>query len=115
MNNRGQTTDSLIRQNKLIVVCPLLFLLFLLFGPPKGNIDPLKDAKGDALLYDYGVKTMEHWCAEQGTDWDENLEQKAREKKRRKELEEQYGVQLGEEVAAAAMGAPEVTESSQGE
>jgi len=61
-------------------------------GPPKGNIDPLKDAKGDALLHDYGVKTKERWCAEQGEDWEETMEQRAREINRERELEEQYGI-----------------------
>ncbi len=84
-------------------------------GPAKGNIDPLKDAKGDALLHDYGVKTLERWCAEQGVDWEENLEQKAREIKRTRELEAQYGIEFDREAAKAVMGAaePAETESSQ--
>lgn len=55
-------------------------------GPSKGHIDPLKESKADALEMDRGLKTLEDACAERGVDWEENLEQIAREKARMREL-----------------------------
>lgn len=48
-------------------------------GPGKGNIDPLKESKADNLEMDMGTLTLEDACAERGRDWEENLEQIARE------------------------------------
>jgi len=55
-------------------------------GPGKGNIDPLKESKADELEMDMGTLTFEDACAQRGKDWEENLEQIAREKERRKKL-----------------------------
>ena len=55
-------------------------------GPGRGHIDPLKEAKADQLEMDMGTLTLEQACAERGYDWEEVLEQKAREQKRMKEL-----------------------------
>jgi lambda family phage portal protein len=55
-------------------------------GPGKGKANPLQDSKADALDMDRGVLTLEDACAERGVDWEENLEQIAREKARMKEL-----------------------------
>lgn len=55
-------------------------------GPGKGHIDPLKESKADELEMDMGTLTMEDACAERGKDWEENLEQIAREKARREAL-----------------------------
>jgi len=51
-------------------------------GPGKGNIDPLKEAKGDELEMDMNTLTLEDACASRGRDWEENLEQIAREKQK---------------------------------
>lgn len=55
-------------------------------GPGKGHIDPLREAKADQLEMEMGTLTLEQACAERGYDWEEVLEQKAREQKRMKEL-----------------------------
>ncbi|HSH29168.1 MAG TPA: phage portal protein [Thiohalobacter sp.] len=55
-------------------------------GPAKGHIDPLKESSADALEMDRGLKTLEDACAERGVDWEANLEQIAREKRRMREL-----------------------------
>jgi len=55
-------------------------------GPPKGQIDPLKESKADELEMDMGTLTFEDACASRGLDWEEQLEQIARETKRKNEL-----------------------------
>lgn len=55
-------------------------------GPGKGHIDPLKEAKADQLEMQMGTLTLEQACAERGQDWEETLEQIAREKARMKAL-----------------------------
>lgn len=55
-------------------------------GPAKGHIDPLKESKADALEMDRGLLTLEDACATRGVDWEDNLEQIAREKARMREL-----------------------------
>ncbi|MEE8128181.1 phage portal protein [Candidatus Vondammii sp. HM_W22] len=55
-------------------------------GPAKGQIDPLKENKSDDLEMDMGTLTLEDACAARGKDWEENLEQISREKKRMSEL-----------------------------
>lgn len=55
-------------------------------GPGKGNIDPLKESKADELEMDMGTLTLEDACAQRGKDWEENLEQIAREKQKREDL-----------------------------
>lgn len=64
-------------------------------GPGKGNIDPLKEARADQLEMQMGTLTLEQACAERGQDWEETLEQLAREKKRMDEL----GITLGQSAA----------------
>ena len=49
-------------------------------GPVQGSLDPLKEAKADILLIDRGIKTHEQVTVERGGgDWEENIEQLARE------------------------------------
>lgn len=55
-------------------------------GPGKGSIDPLKEGKAKELNMDMGTLTFEDACAEDGKDWEENLEQIAREKQRMEQL-----------------------------
>jgi lambda family phage portal protein len=50
------------------------------------SIDPLKDAKANEVLLASGQTTLMRVCAERGEDWEEVLEQQAREMKRRAEL-----------------------------
>lgn len=55
-------------------------------GDGRGWIDPLKEAQAMALRLTNGITTFEDECAEQGTDWEENMAQRAREEKRAEEL-----------------------------
>jgi lambda family phage portal protein len=55
-------------------------------GPGRGWVDPVKEAKAAQTRMDIGVSTLENECAEQGLDWEEVLEQRARERERMAEL-----------------------------
>lgn len=55
-------------------------------GAGRGWIDPVKEATAAQLRMDSGLSTLEKECAEQGDDWEEVLEQRARERTRMKEL-----------------------------
>lgn len=49
-------------------------------GPGRGWIDPVKEVQASALRIEKGISTLERECAEQGDDWEEVLEQQARER-----------------------------------
>jgi len=49
-------------------------------GPGRGWVDPVKEAKAAHLRMQIGLSTLEDECAAQGLDWEEVLEQLAREK-----------------------------------
>ncbi len=55
-------------------------------GPGRGWVDPVKEAKAAHLRMQVGLSTLEDECASQGLDWEEVLEQLAREKAKIKEL-----------------------------
>lgn len=55
-------------------------------GPGRGWIDPVKEAQAAKVRMDIGVSTLEAECAEQGLDWEEVLEQRARERAKMQEL-----------------------------
>ena len=49
-------------------------------GPAQGQLDPTKEAKAAIMYVDRGFKTHEEVTVElNGGDWEENLEQLARE------------------------------------
>lgn len=50
------------------------------------SIDPLKDANAAKVRLESGLSTMERECGETGEDWEEVLEQQAREQKRKQGL-----------------------------
>lgn len=56
-------------------------------GPARGWVDPLKEADAALARIDGELSTLEDECAEQGKDWEEVLDQKAREQKKRAELQ----------------------------
>lgn len=56
-------------------------------GPGRGWIDPLKEAQAATERMKSGISTLEDETAEQGGDWQERLEQRARER--------QYALSLG--------------------
>lgn len=55
-------------------------------GPSMGWIDPLKEADAVARRLELNLTTLEDECAAQGADYDEVLQQRAREARRMKEL-----------------------------
>lgn len=55
-------------------------------GVARGWVDPVAERQGVVLGLDAGLSTMEDECAKQGTDWEENLEQRALEYQRMMEL-----------------------------
>jgi len=63
-------------------------------GDGRGWIDPLKEAQAADLRNKLCITTLEDECAEQGGDWQENLEQIARELAYKKKLEEQYQIRF---------------------
>lgn len=50
------------------------------------SIDPVKDALANEIKLASGQTTLDDVCAEQGKDWEELLEQQAREMRKRREL-----------------------------
>lgn len=60
-------------------------------GAGRGWIDPVKEAEAAQHRMDIGLSTLEDECAEQGRDWEDVLEQRAREQAKAAEL----GVVLG--------------------
>jgi lambda family phage portal protein len=55
-------------------------------GPGRGWIDPVKEANASETRLRIGITTLEDECAEQGADWEEVAEQRAREKAKLDEL-----------------------------
>jgi lambda family phage portal protein len=55
-------------------------------GPGRGYIDPTKEIDAAAARIEAGVSTLEDECDDQGKDWEEVLEQAAREAAKREEL-----------------------------
>lgn len=56
-------------------------------GDGRGWIDPVKEAQAAEFRMKLGLTTLEDECAEQGLDWEEQLQQRSREQKRMKELD----------------------------
>lgn len=55
-------------------------------GPGKGWVDPVKEAQAAGIRVTNNLSTLEDECAEQGKNWEEVLEQKAREQDKMREL-----------------------------
>lgn len=55
-------------------------------GPGRGWVDPVKEAQAAQIRMSAGISTLEAECAEQGQDWEEVLEQRARELRRMRDL-----------------------------
>jgi lambda family phage portal protein len=73
----------------------------LWMGPPRGWIDPVKEAQAAVLRMDAGLSTLEQECAEQGLDWEDQLAQRAIERARFKELGLPYPDWFGQPAADA--------------
>lgn len=52
----------------------------------RGWVDPVKEANAAKIRMESGLSTLEDEAAEQGLDWEEVLDQRAREDRRRQEL-----------------------------
>ena len=52
-------------------------------GAGRGWVDPVKEAQAAMIRMDSGLSTLEAECAEQGLDWEEVLQQQAKEMKMR--------------------------------
>jgi capsid protein len=63
-------------------------------GDGRGYVDPLKEQQASRGRMEDRTSTLELECAEQGLDWEEVLEQRARELQREKELEGEYGIKF---------------------
>ena len=55
-------------------------------GAGRGWIDPVKEATASQIRMEIGLSTLEEECAAQGSDWEEVLEQRAREQAKQHEL-----------------------------
>jgi lambda family phage portal protein len=56
-------------------------------GDGRGWVDPLKEVQAAECRMRNGITTLEDECAEQGVDWEEQLEQRAREQARAEKLD----------------------------
>lgn len=63
--------------------------------PGRGWVDPLKEAQAARERLAVGLTTLEREAAEQGIDWEEMVEQRARELARLSELERRHGLAPG--------------------
>ena len=77
---------------------PALWTRCKWIGPGRGWIDPVKEVKASKLRLDIGLSTLEDECATQGLDWEEVLEQRAREQTKLREL----GLSTASEAMSAA-------------
>lgn len=55
-------------------------------GTPRGWVDPVSERQGEVLGMAAGFGTLQGVSARQGTDWEENLDQRGTEMRRMKEL-----------------------------
>ncbi|ACO74644.1 Phage portal protein, lambda family [Laribacter hongkongensis HLHK9] len=55
-------------------------------GPGRGWVDPVKEAQAAKIRMETGISTLQAECAEQGLDWEEVMEQRAREQAKAREL-----------------------------
>lgn len=67
-------------------------------------VDPVKEASGKETELANDMDTLANIHAGKGQDWEEALEQRARELKRRAELEKQYGVKFPSSSGASKQG-----------
>jgi lambda family phage portal protein len=71
-------------------------------GPGRGWIDPVKEAEAARIRIETGLTTLEDEAAEQGADWEDVLEQQAREEQKRRELGLAPGPTSADIAASAA-------------
>lgn len=71
-------------------------------GPGRGFIDPTKEIDAAAARIEANVSTLEDECDDQGKDWEEVLEQKARERAKYAELGLDYSTGALDRTARAS-------------
>ncbi|WP_295541065.1 phage portal protein [uncultured Pseudacidovorax sp.] len=59
--------------------CRTAYMRATWLGPGRGWIDPVAEREGSVLGMEAGLSTLEMECADQDLDWEENLDQRARE------------------------------------
>lgn len=69
-------------------------------GPAAGWVDPVAERQGVVLGLDAALSTLEDEAARQGSDWEENLEQRAFELERMRQLKIPPPQWMGEKVSA---------------
>lgn len=79
-------------------------------GAARGWVDPVAERQGVVLGLDAALSTMEEECARQGSDWEENLEQRAIEFNRMKELGLPRPEWLGADATATQASQPPAKE-----
>ncbi len=85
---RGEVEDPGYYENR-DAVCACEWI-----GPGRGWVDPVKEADAAKSRMEGNLSTLERECAEQGLDWEDVLEQRAREK----QFAESLGLTLSTEV-----------------
>lgn len=68
-------------------------------GPPRGWIDPIKEAQAAVLRMDAGLSTLEQEAAEQGLDWEDVIAQRSIERKRFDELDLPHPTWMGTDMS----------------
>lgn len=79
--------------------------------PGRGWVDPLKEAQAAGERMEVGISTLQRECAEQGSDWEEVLEQRAREIAYRAQLERELGISFPQAARPPAQQPVEVTDA----
>ncbi len=77
-------------------------------GPGRGWVDPVSEKQGAVLGMDAGLSTLQAECAEQGLDYEEVLDQRAKEIKRFQALGIPVPTWAGMQTATQASQKPEV-------
>lgn len=70
-------------------------------------VDPLKEAQAAELSINNGISTLADECASRGDDWEEKIEQRAREARKIQDLEKKYGVKIVNQDAKTATKNPD--------
>jgi capsid protein len=69
-------------------------------------VDPENEVKASTEAVNNNLSTLAEEAAAQGQDWEENLEQRARELKKIKDLEEKYDIEMTTDAGKVPPVAP---------
>lgn len=87
VHERGMLDDVLPKNAPPFIDARSAYARCRFLGAAKGWVDPTAERQGAILGLDAGFSTLEEECAAQGFDWEENLEQRAREIEKFKEFD----------------------------